>query len=112
MRLQVFLQSLISSIKRKERDNMSKGKFALGALLGAAVGAASGLLFAPKSGKETREDIKKHAQDAYKDIEKTGKDVAQNTEDAVDNVKKQAEDFRGRAERAIDGAKKGFNSKN
>ena len=32
-----------------------KGKF----ILGAALGAGLGLLFAPKTGKETREDLKK-----------------------------------------------------
>jgi gas vesicle protein len=37
---------------------MTKGKFAIGALLGAAAGFVAGILTAPKSGKETREDIK------------------------------------------------------
>ncbi len=34
------------------------GRFALGALVAAAVGYAAGVLTAPKSGKETRKDIK------------------------------------------------------
>jgi gas vesicle protein len=47
------------------------GKFLLAGLLGAAAGAIGGLLFAPKSGKETREDIKKMATDINNKI-KTG----------------------------------------
>jgi gas vesicle protein len=35
--------------------------FLKGALVGAVVGAAAGVLFAPKSGRETREDIKETA---------------------------------------------------
>ena len=42
----------------------SAGKFALGAAVGAALGAVGGLLFAPKSGKETRADIAKKAGEA------------------------------------------------
>lgn len=34
---------------------------AIGAVAGAAVGAVAGVLTAPKSGKETREDLKKQA---------------------------------------------------
>ncbi|MDR0957572.1 MAG: YtxH domain-containing protein [Candidatus Nomurabacteria bacterium] len=40
------------------------GKFALAAGIGAALGAIGGLLFAPKSGKETRADIKEKAGEA------------------------------------------------
>jgi gas vesicle protein len=44
-----------------QHKEKSGGKFILGAALGAAVGAVAALLTAPKSGKETREDIKTKA---------------------------------------------------
>ncbi|MCL1876472.1 YtxH domain-containing protein [Candidatus Saccharibacteria bacterium] len=45
--------------------NKSKAKgFAMGAVFGAAVGVVAGLLTAPKSGKETRADIKEKAGEA------------------------------------------------
>lgn len=48
---------------------MSKktSSFIVGAALGAAAGYATGILTAPKSGKETREDIKQFASDIYED---------------------------------------------
>lgn len=44
---------------------MSKngGKFVIGAMIGAAAGAIAGILFAPKSGKETRKEIGEKAKD-------------------------------------------------
>ena len=38
-------------------------KFAVGAILGAAAGLVAGILTAPKSGKETRQDLKNKAGD-------------------------------------------------
>ena len=38
-----------------------KGKFAIGAIVGAVAGVIAGVLTAPKSGKETRADIKDKA---------------------------------------------------
>jgi len=38
-------------------------KLALGAVIGAAAGLVAGILTAPKSGRETREDIKKKARE-------------------------------------------------
>ena len=43
-----------------------KGRFLLGALVGIVAGVVAGVLSAPKSGKETREDLKDKANE-YKD---------------------------------------------
>jgi gas vesicle protein len=43
-------------------EKNSKGLFK-GLILGALAGATAGVLFAPKSGKETREDIKNKAEE-------------------------------------------------
>jgi gas vesicle protein len=42
--------------KKTAKKNLSKG-LAIGTAAGAAFGAVAGLLFAPKSGKDTRKDI-------------------------------------------------------
>ena len=40
-----------------ENKGSGAGKFAMGALIGAAVGAVAGILTTPKAGKENRGDI-------------------------------------------------------
>ena len=40
------------------------GKFVIGAIFGAIAGAIAALLTAPKSGKETREDLKDKANES------------------------------------------------
>jgi gas vesicle protein len=64
---------------------MSK-KFLKGAFLGAVAGAVSGLLLAPKSGKETRSDIKTKAV-STKD---KAVDQADKAKDAVEEKAKNA----------------------
>ena len=46
-----------------DKNKNVAGKVAAGVAIGALAGAAAGVLLAPKSGKETREDIKKFAKD-------------------------------------------------
>jgi gas vesicle protein len=48
-------------------------KLALGAVVGAVAGVVVGVLMAPKSGKETRGDIKKRAVQLKKNAEKAKK---------------------------------------
>lgn len=67
------------------------GKFALGALVGAAAGAVLGVLFAPRSGKETRKIIKDKAVDIKEKGEDYVKDKAVVAKEALDKVKEKAE---------------------
>jgi gas vesicle protein len=44
------------------------GALALGVSIGCTVGAVAGLLFAPRAGKETREDVSRRSRDAWEKI--------------------------------------------
>lgn len=65
------LKNLISNIQkeklRKQRQKTIK-KVSVAALSGIAAGVASGVLLAPKSGKETRENIVKAALEANESL--------------------------------------------
>ena len=63
-------QLLEEKRKAKKRQAMAKTAKTVGvtAVVGASIGAIGGILFAPKSGKETREDIKNTAIDANKKL--------------------------------------------
>ncbi|HRC28134.1 MAG TPA: YtxH domain-containing protein [Candidatus Saccharimonas sp.] len=87
---------------------MSKGKFAFGALLGAAAGVVAGFLTAPKSGKETRADLKAKAEELKSEGEKKAAEVKKQGEKLYDEGKKTVDDYRGRAERAVEAAKGEF----
>lgn len=77
---------------------MSKSKLAAGALIGAAAGFVTGILTAPKAGKETRADLKAKAVEVKGKAEKTVKDTKK-------TVEKQVNDYRDRVTRAADSAK-------
>lgn len=94
---------------------MTKGKFALGALIGAVAGIIAGVLTAPKSGKETRADIKNKAVELKGEAAKRADEAKDKSSQVVNEVKDKAGDYKSRGERtiegAIQGAKKGFFSK-
>jgi len=112
---------------------MSKNKIAIGAMFAAITGFAAGLLAAPKSGKETREDIKDAAlktkgtvideaekakviatqktQEVKDKAEEVVADVRAKADGVVEEVTDRATELKQRAEQAVEGAKKGY-SKN
>lgn len=87
---------------------MSKGKFALGAIIGAAAGLVAGVLTAPKAGKETRADIKAKAGELKADADKKLKDAKKTGEKTVNEGRHMAEDYADRTKRALNSAKREF----
>lgn len=87
---------------------MSKSKFALGAVVGAVAGVVAGVLTAPKSGKETRADIKMKADELKTEASKKADGLKKQADKATKDAKATATDYRGRAERAYASAKKEF----
>jgi len=69
------------------------GKFFGGVIVGTVIGAAVGILFAPRSGKETRQALKRSA-----------KDLPQLAEEVSANVQYQADRLTIQAQRTIDEA--------
>jgi gas vesicle protein len=61
-------------------------------LVGAAVGAAAGILLAPKSGSETRRIVSKTTHDSREAVEKTGHDLMEKGKELYDQGKKIVED--------------------
>ena len=76
---------------------MAKGKFAIGALIGVAAGFVAGVLTAPKSGKETRDELKKKANDKKSEAITKGKEVRHKAGDVAEDVLNKAEKVAGEA---------------
>ncbi len=58
-----------AKIERENAARRSKaGMLALGASIGCAVGAVAGVLWAPRSGKETRDDVTLRGSEAWEKI--------------------------------------------
>ena len=62
------------------------GKFFLATMFGAVAGVVGGLLLAPKSGKETREEIKKIIAKLGKEVQGTVKDTKEKVTDIFGQV--------------------------
>ncbi len=63
------------------------GKVAISTIIAAVAGYVTGILTAPKSGKETRDDIQKTALKTKKDLENKVKDLNSELTDLIDNAK-------------------------
>ncbi len=64
----------------------NKKDFAAGIAAGAVFGALAGILFAPKSGQETREDVKQFVEHSKEKIASKVKEVRDLTREQYDRI--------------------------
>ncbi len=84
-------------LRMHDKGSMVK-KVALGAAISAAVGYVAGILTAPKSGKETRQDIKNKAMETYAAAERELKKLHTELTDVIDEVSDRISSFRNSKE--------------
>lgn len=90
---------------------MGKTRFAVGAIIGAVAGVIAGLLTAPKSGKETRADIKEKADELKSNAGTKLQGAKRRGEGVVEDVKERVDEYRDRGERAKRAAEKELKDK-
>lgn len=73
--------------KIKEQRRKEAKKLAIGAFSGIAAGIASGLLFAPKSGKEARKEIAEKTSEVNSKIKENAANVKNNVKDKQSELK-------------------------
>lgn len=85
-------------------------KLAIGTLFAAAAGYIAGILTAPKSGKETRDEIKASAQHAWSEGEKQLKQLHTELNTVLNQARQESVKLKGAAqkqyEESLDNAKK------
>lgn len=73
--------------EQKRKENLKKAKIAGVTILGASAGAVAGILLAPKSGKETRNDILEKTKEVKKDLTEKASDIKENISERVTSRK-------------------------
>lgn len=86
----------------KKDSSSTVKKFAIGAFIAALAGYLTGILTAPKSGKETRQDIKDTAQRTVAEAEKQLKRAHTELNDLLDQAKQKTADLKAGASKEID----------
>ena len=67
-----------------------QGHFFTGLLIGGVLGALAGILFAPKSGKELRSEIKEKGSEVLKDAKDIYADASTKAKEIIEEARHQA----------------------
>ncbi len=87
------IKEIIDSFNGKAK-HQARVRIAVGTTIGVIVGAAAGILLAPKSGKETRKDIKNAAERGAKHVSKTAHKVEKFVKKEAAETKEKINDFK------------------
>ena len=80
---------------------ITKGHLFVGLLVGGALGALAGILFAPKSGKELRSEIKEKGSAALKDAKDIYSDASTKARQIIEEARHQAIELKKDADRHL-----------
>ena len=81
------------------------GMLALGIVIGGTIGAAAGILFAPRAGKETRGDLSRRGSEVW---EKAKENASTTGHQLVAAVEEKSSRVRTAAEKVVDAARHSF----
>jgi gas vesicle protein len=81
----------------ERNDLMKKVSFVKGTFIGALIGAVAGILLAPKSGRETQDDIKRKVRGTYHDVQGRLEKMSVEMNGRVETLKEAAKDLKGEA---------------
>ncbi len=95
------LRNARSDRERTIRRNQA-GVLALGVSIGCTVGAVAGVLFAPKAGKQTRDDVSRCSKDAWEKIKDNTSTTGKRLVTAMEEKRSQVY---AAAEKCVDAAK-------
>jgi gas vesicle protein len=90
-------------MRRKDRQSQALKKLAIGSVVAAAAGYVAGVLTAPKSGKETRKDIKSAADKSWTQAEKELKRLHTELDKVIKDSKKAGDKAGSKAKKEIEG---------
>lgn len=83
-----------------------EGKLLAAFLIGGLIGAAAALLYAPKSGEETRREIKKRAKELKKKTVRAAEDLYEEIEELSDTLKRKIEELKQKGQDLSEDARK------
>jgi gas vesicle protein len=88
-------------MSRKDSGRNNFKLLAIGSAIAAAAGYLTGLLTAPKSGQETRQDIKQTADKGLAEAERNLKQLHTELGKIIDEAKTNSDKFSGRAQKEL-----------